>query len=334
MVSEQGVCNMKISIIIISYNCQNYLKEAIESCLIQSVFKNNTVEIIIGDDGSRDGSIKIIEEYEKKHPDLIFHFVMDRNNDNNVIPSIRVSNVIRRALEMSSGEFFQILSGDDVLLDSEKIQKQLNFLESHNSFFSCFSDYILFWDYGKKIKTYKHSIDFSRRVFWVCEYRHLSTFLFRRSITPYLPKRVIDDIGMIYGALICGKTKYIPMLSFGYRQRDESIVHTTDRISSCLINCCLLQDIIDRKKLKWSSIAKFSYSILFLIRNRAELSQEKYKKYFDFCSEKNELICVIKDFNRQKYSVKLRLYVYVLIGYLLKLFNKILFLFEILLVHD
>ena len=51
----------EISIIIVSYNEIEYIEEAIESCLSQKGI--NDYEIIIGDDGSTDGSINLINEY-------------------------------------------------------------------------------------------------------------------------------------------------------------------------------------------------------------------------------------------------------------------------------
>lgn len=49
------------------------------------------MEIIIGDDGSSDDSISVIQELEERYPGIIRHYVMDRNDGVN-IPSVRVSN--------------------------------------------------------------------------------------------------------------------------------------------------------------------------------------------------------------------------------------------------
>lgn len=53
-----------ISIIIPSYNQQEYLSDAIESCLNQTV--KNIVEIIVIDDGSTDDSLEIAKKYPVK----------------------------------------------------------------------------------------------------------------------------------------------------------------------------------------------------------------------------------------------------------------------------
>ena len=51
-----------------SYNEKEYLEEAIQSCLCQDV---SDFEIIIGDDGSSDGSIELFEAYAAKFPKII-----------------------------------------------------------------------------------------------------------------------------------------------------------------------------------------------------------------------------------------------------------------------
>ena len=58
--------NIKISIILVSYNEKQYLIDALESCIKQNIECN--YEIIIGDDGSDDGSIDIIKEYKSRYP--------------------------------------------------------------------------------------------------------------------------------------------------------------------------------------------------------------------------------------------------------------------------
>ena len=58
-----------VSICCITYNQENYIKEAIESFLMQET--NFEYEIIIHDDASTDGTIEILKEYEKKYPEKI-----------------------------------------------------------------------------------------------------------------------------------------------------------------------------------------------------------------------------------------------------------------------
>lgn len=57
----------KISVIIPVYNAQHYLEECLESVLRQT-FRD--FEVILMNDGSTDGSQKIIERYTAEYPDI------------------------------------------------------------------------------------------------------------------------------------------------------------------------------------------------------------------------------------------------------------------------
>ena len=95
---------MKLSFIIVSYNELEYLEQAISSCMNQHL---NDYEIIIGDDGSNDGSIDFIRKYAKQYPEIIRYSVSDRTgigSTKDIIASLRVSDVITRSLEMARGE--------------------------------------------------------------------------------------------------------------------------------------------------------------------------------------------------------------------------------------
>ena len=96
----------QISLIITSYNQQEYLREAIESAIDQTVA---AFEIIVADDHStKDGSIETIREYTARYPGLVRGLFQEKNVG---IPKNRNS-----ALRMVKGDYVAILDGDDRLL--------------------------------------------------------------------------------------------------------------------------------------------------------------------------------------------------------------------------
>jgi glycosyltransferase involved in cell wall biosynthesis len=96
----------QVSLIITSYNQEEYLREAIESAIDQTVA---AFEIIIADDHStKDGSIEIIRQYAARYPGLVRGLFQEKNVG---IPKNRNS-----ALGMVKGNYVAILDGDDRLL--------------------------------------------------------------------------------------------------------------------------------------------------------------------------------------------------------------------------
>ena len=53
-------------------------------------------------------------------------------DDRDIIPSLRVSNVIKTALTKARGKFISLLSGDDYFCDDNKFSDAVNFLNSHD----------------------------------------------------------------------------------------------------------------------------------------------------------------------------------------------------------
>jgi len=105
----------QVSVIITSYNQQEYLREAIESAIDQTVAP---FEIIVADDHStKDGSIETIRQYAARYPGLVRGLFQEKNVG---IPKNRNS-----ALRMVKGDYVAILDGDDRLLPG--------FIEQHGA---------------------------------------------------------------------------------------------------------------------------------------------------------------------------------------------------------
>lgn len=58
---------MRVAVIMSTYNGEKYISEQIDSILSQTGVE---VELFIRDDGSKDNTVKIIEEYEQKHSNV------------------------------------------------------------------------------------------------------------------------------------------------------------------------------------------------------------------------------------------------------------------------
>lgn len=99
-----------VSILIPAYNSEKWLSAAIESALGQT---HPTIEVIVVDDGSTDGTLAVAESFTPRGVKVI-------HQTNRGAAAAR-----NRALAESTGEWIQFLDADD-LLHSEKIARQLS----------------------------------------------------------------------------------------------------------------------------------------------------------------------------------------------------------------
>lgn len=112
----------KISVIMATYNCQNSVKQAIDS-ILQQTFTD--WEFVICDDCSTDYTYDILQQYQKEYPEK---FIILRNVHNS-----KLSYSLNQCLEHSRGEYIARMDGDDVSLP-ERFEKQLKYLESHSEY--------------------------------------------------------------------------------------------------------------------------------------------------------------------------------------------------------
>lgn len=90
----------RVSVVIPSYNHERYIEDAVESVL-KCDYKD--LELIVIDDGSRDGSPELLRTFEK---DRRFRLYLQENQGAHA--------ALNRGLELSRGEILFILNSDDV----------------------------------------------------------------------------------------------------------------------------------------------------------------------------------------------------------------------------
>ncbi len=95
---------MKIlSIVIPTYNVEKYLRRCLNSLVYdESILEE--VELLIVNDGSKDKSLEIAQEYEKKYPDSIK--VIDKENGGH-------GSTINAGLKIAEGKYFRVIDSDD-----------------------------------------------------------------------------------------------------------------------------------------------------------------------------------------------------------------------------
>ena len=130
---------MRISVYITSYNQKEFLIQAIESVLDQTL---KPFEIIIVDDCSHDGSKDVIEHYVSRFPDLIKPIYHERNTG--------VSQTRNDALAAVRGDYVTFVDGDDRFLPT-KLEREADVIRKNRDADMVFSNYYSVNENGQRI---------------------------------------------------------------------------------------------------------------------------------------------------------------------------------------
>jgi len=113
-----------VSICCITYNHEKYIRQALDSFLMQKT--NFKYEIIIHDDASTDSSADIIREYEKEYPDIIKP-IYQKENKYSKDEEIEWKYVFPNA----AGKYIALCESDDFFTDENKLQLQFDVMENN-----------------------------------------------------------------------------------------------------------------------------------------------------------------------------------------------------------
>lgn len=120
-----------LSIRCLVYNHEPFLRQCLDGFVMQKT--NFRFEAIVHDDASTDGSAAIIREYAEKYPDIIKPIYETENQYSKHDGSLgRIMNAACK------GKYIAVCEGDDYWIDPLKLQKQVDFLETHLDYSMCF----------------------------------------------------------------------------------------------------------------------------------------------------------------------------------------------------
>jgi glycosyltransferase involved in cell wall biosynthesis len=123
---------MKASILLIAYNHEEYITDAVDSILMQ--INNFETEIILLDDASTDDTFALASSKlaGTENAQLV-------KNDVN----LGITKNYQKGFSLCTGEYVFVLEGDDYWTDIYKVQKQVDFLEQHPFHSMCFHSFMM-----------------------------------------------------------------------------------------------------------------------------------------------------------------------------------------------
>ena len=111
--------NIKVSVVVPVYNAEKYLAKSIESMLSQSL---KEIELILVNDGSKDKSLAICEEYAKRDSRII---VINKRNEGACIAR-------NTGISIAKGKYIQLVDADDYI-ENNMLEEQYNLGEKTNA---------------------------------------------------------------------------------------------------------------------------------------------------------------------------------------------------------
>lgn len=264
------------SVIIPVYNVSPYLKVCLDSLLAaaKKVFEREEifVEFVCINDGSTDGSDKILEEYIpvfENCQNIIYKIISQSNQGIGVVRN--------KGLENSTGEWILFVDSDDVVVDTyfltlmENIRKYLPCVLhfGHMRLSSLDSEELLAF----MRKNECGGVTYEERdviIFKILYSSVLWNMCYRRSVVCDVKfEEITHGEDVLFNAAILSRVKNAIVISkplYGYLQRENSLMHQKDipysRFESCKISC--LKRI--RHAMSWSHYQNIKKELYKLVR--------------------------------------------------------------------
>ncbi|UOU99635.1 glycosyltransferase [Chryseobacterium daecheongense] len=110
----------KVSIIVPVYNVENYLAKCLDSLVNQTL---QEIEILVINDGSKDNSGHIIQEYAQQYPDKIKAFQKENGG---------LSDARNFGIDRATGDYIGFVDSDDYVMEA-MFEEMVNLAEKHQS---------------------------------------------------------------------------------------------------------------------------------------------------------------------------------------------------------
>lgn len=138
--------DVTLAINCITYNHEPYIREALEGFVMQRT--DFRFVAIVHDDASTDGTAAVIREYAEKYPDIILPIYETENQYSKGDGSL--GRIMQEARMATGAKYVAMCEGDDYWTDPHKLQKQVDFLESHPDYSLVAHNCIEIWEDGSQ----------------------------------------------------------------------------------------------------------------------------------------------------------------------------------------
>jgi glycosyltransferase involved in cell wall biosynthesis len=212
----------------ITYNQEAFIAQAISSALMQ--ITDFDYEIVIGDDCSTDGTRDIVADLARRHPSKIRTLFQDVH--------LGVNRNLVATLQACTGQYVAVLEGDDYWTTQNKLQLQVDFLDSHSDHAICFHNVrIVYQDECSPSHLYHVDAQPETRTIdelLIGNFINTCSVMFRRDCISELPSRFcslhMGDWPLHVLNAQYGKIGYLNAVMAAYRVHDKGVWSSISRL--------------------------------------------------------------------------------------------------------
>lgn len=288
---------MKVSFLVTYYNQREFVKQSLESIL--AIEKPCDWEILVGDDGSSDGTIEEVQMYIDKYPDNISVHIMPREQGI-IYDSVRRASANRlNILEKCKGDIFCTLDGDDFYCDTKFINEAIDIFEKNSDVsvvafgYKYFKDGVFCEDCTLPAGVNNKRVNKTEYLekFYLPAGGCVHRKNFDKKRIEYIKKLgYFDDNNIVINSINFGEMYAINRPIYAYRQTGQSVYTSMNRLEQAVLNVQGMDvdiRLVD-ESIKISIIRRYSFALImmYIWRNQLKsvLGAEKCEKYLKGCS--------------------------------------------------
>ncbi len=232
---------MKISFLVTYYNQAEFVPKSLDSIL--AIDLPEEWEILVGDDGSTDGTQDRVREYMDRYPGRIQLYEMPREPGKKYQSVMRASENRLNLLGHATGDCCCFLDGDDYYLDRSFVREAIRVLENQTNVTAVAFGFA-FSENGKLTEEFllpaeSGFIDQSAYIRGM--YTHAGAAVFRNTwdgprLESLRKLRFFDDNNIMMSSLACGEMYYINRIVYAYRQVTGSVYTSMNFLEKATLN--------------------------------------------------------------------------------------------------
>lgn len=209
------------------YNHEPYLRDCLEGFVMQQT--DFPFVAIVHDDASTDHSADIIREYAAKYPDIIHPIYETENQWRKADGSLR--KIMDTAIEATGATYIALCEGDDYWTDPHKLQKQVDFLDTHPNVGLCYTDCDIYYEdenqweraiYTTAGETFNARNIKEKRTVW---YMANNTWVYSKSLYDQIapnPGYIDGALYLLYNMCLLADVEYVEGVTSVYRRHKGS----------------------------------------------------------------------------------------------------------------